>query len=247
MLPDGAVADRRTQAKLGGDALSEVLAALWPGDCQSCGTSLGPDQPALAIDDLPVLTRATVHHRACQAPRWNDSQTLQTPTSALLTWRTVALLLPFQPSRRVIRAAGLLVNPGLEEVWLTEDASGWHPRLEPAFAAAGLTHLAQGMPIGNPAAGVTGHLSQTALSAEITGRAERYTCAAAPAIRAAAAKLGGFVLLVTHAADPCQLTPDTLMDVFASPVTLVGWGTGMKPCSSRAGPGGIGAAPETNR
>jgi hypothetical protein len=52
-----------------------------------------------------------------------------------------------------IRAAGLLVNPGLEEVWLTEDASGWHPRLEPAFAAAGLTHPAHGIPIGNPAAG----------------------------------------------------------------------------------------------
>ena len=102
----GAVADRRTQAKLGGDALSAVLAALWPGDCQSCGTSLGPGEPALTIDDLHVVTRATVHHRACQAPRWNDSQTLHTPASALLTWRTVVLLLPFQVGRRVIRAAG---------------------------------------------------------------------------------------------------------------------------------------------
>jgi hypothetical protein len=79
------------------------------------------------------------------------------------------------------------------------------------------------MPIGNPAAGVTGHLTQTALSADIAGRTERYTCAAEPTIRAAAAKLNGFVLIVSHAADPCQLTPDTLMDVFASPVTLAGW------------------------
>jgi hypothetical protein len=51
----------------------------------------------------------------------------------------------------------------------------------------------------------------------------RYTCAAEPGIRAAAAKLNGFVLIVTHAADPYQLIPDKLMDVFASPVTLVGW------------------------
>jgi hypothetical protein len=123
----------------------------------------------------------------------------------------------------MIRAAGLLINPGLEEVWLTEDASGWHPCLEPAFATAGLTCPAQGISIGNPAAGVTGHLSRTALSAEITGRAERYTCAAEPKIRAAAAKLGGFVLIVTYAADPYQLTPDKLLDVFASPVTLAGW------------------------
>jgi hypothetical protein len=31
------------------------------------------------------------------------------------------------------------------------------------------------------------------------------------------------VLIVTHAADPYRLTSDTLMDVFASPVTLAGW------------------------
>lgn len=84
---------------------------------------------------------------------------------------------------------------------LTEDAGGWHPRLEPAFAAVGPTHPAPGIPIGNPAAGVTGHLSQTALSAGITGRAERYTCAAESEIRAAVAKLNGFVLIVTQAAD----------------------------------------------
>jgi hypothetical protein len=81
------------QAKLGDQALSEVLAALRPGDCQSCGTGLGPGKPALAIDDLHVLTRATVHYRACRAPRWNDSLALRMPTSALLTWRTIVLLL----------------------------------------------------------------------------------------------------------------------------------------------------------
>ncbi len=39
----------------------------------------------------------------------------------------------------------------------------------------------------------------------------------------AVALLHGFVLIVTQAADPHQLTPDTLMDTFASPLTLVGW------------------------
>lgn len=82
---------------------------------------------------------------------------------------------------------------------------------------------AHGILIDKPAAGVTGQLSQTALSAGITGLTERYTCAAEPEIRAAAAKLGGFVLIVTHAADPHQLTPGNLMDAFASPLTLVGW------------------------
>jgi histidine kinase/DNA gyrase B/HSP90-like ATPase len=161
---------------------------------QSCGTSLGSAKPALAIDDLHVVTRATVHHRACQALQWNDSLTLQTSSSAALTWRTVVLLLPFQDGRQVIHAAGLLVNPGLEEVWLTEDPSGWQPCLEPAFAAAGLTHPAHGIRIGNPAAGVTGHLSRTALSAGITGRTERCTSAAEPELRAVAANLNGFTV-----------------------------------------------------
>jgi hypothetical protein len=70
---------------------------------------------------------------------------------------------------------------------------------------------------------VTGYLGQTAFSVEITGRMERYTCAAEPEIRAAAAKLHGFVLIVTHAADPYQLTPGNLVDAFASPLTMAGW------------------------
>jgi len=77
-------------------------------------------------------------------------------------------------------------------VLLRQDGSGWHPCLEPAFAAAGLSQPAHGISIGNPASGVTGHLSPTALSADITGRAERHTCAAAPEIRAAAATFRGW-------------------------------------------------------
>jgi hypothetical protein len=51
----------------------------------------------------------------------------------------------------------------------------------------------------------------------------RNTCAAETEIRAAAAQLIGFVLIVTQAADPHHLTPDNLMDAFASPLTLAGW------------------------
>ncbi len=49
------------------------------------------------------------------------------------------------------------------------------------FAATGLTRPAPGIPIGNPTTGGTGHLSRTALNAaDITGRTDRYTCAAEP-------------------------------------------------------------------
>ena len=133
------------------------------------------------------------------------------------------LLLPFQAGGQVIRAAGLFVNPGLEEVWLSQDASGWHPHLESSFAAAGLTCPADGIPIRNPAAGRDRPSGPDLLTAGITGRIERYTCDAQPEILAAAAQHGGFVFIATHAADPDQLTPAGLMHAFASPMTLAGW------------------------
>jgi len=73
MLPNGALVDERTHSKLGDGALGEVLASLWPGDCQSCGTSLGSGKPALMVDDLQVLTRANLHHHARRLPQWPGS------------------------------------------------------------------------------------------------------------------------------------------------------------------------------
>ncbi len=67
------------------------------------------------------------------------------------------------------------------------------------------------------------HGTGTWLSAGIEGHEGRYGSQAEPAISAAAAQLGGFLLIVTHAADPAQLTPATLMQALASPMTLTGW------------------------
>jgi hypothetical protein len=222
MLPNGARVDERTRTELGG-TLDEVLASLWPGDCQTCGRSIGSDTPSLVVDDLQAFTRATLHHGACRAPEWNDSFTIRVSGSALVTWQTVVLLLPFEAGGKEIRAAGLLVNPGLEEVWLYRDAGGWHPRLEASFASAGLTHASKGIPIRKPLTGVKGHLSRTSLSANVEGRQERFSSEAEYEIRVAAAQLDGFLLIVTHAADPEQMNPDRFMQALASPMTLVGW------------------------
>jgi hypothetical protein len=200
-----------------------VLACLWPEDCQSCGQSLGSEPPALLVDDLGVLTRASLHHGGCRAPTWNDSSLITTSSVGLVTWRTVVLVLPFQAGGEEIRAAGLLVNPGLEEVWLVRDRDVWHPSLDPGFAAAGLSSPAAGIPIGLPAAGVTGRLAHGCLGAAITGRAETYETWAEPEIGAHARRDGGFLLIVTHAVHPAQLTPEGLDRALASPVTLAGW------------------------
>jgi hypothetical protein len=164
-----------------------------------------------------------VHHRACRAPAWNDSLVITTSSTELLTWRTVVLLLSFDIRGGEIRIAGQLVNPGLEEVWLGRDGDGWHPRLDPGFAAAGLTPPTAGISIGIPASGLTGHLADGCLSTGIAGRTETYQTWAEAEIRAHARRDGGFLLIVTHAAHPAQLTPDGLDQALASPLTLAGW------------------------
>jgi hypothetical protein len=119
--------------------------------------------------------------------------------------------------------AGLLVNPGLEEVWLARGGGTWHPALDSGFAAAGLTSPAAGIPIGVPAAGVTGRQAHGCLSAVINGRPETYATWAEPQIGAQARRYGGFLLIVTHAVHPAQLDPEGLDRALASPLTLTGW------------------------
>jgi hypothetical protein len=128
------------------------------------------------------------------------------------------------PSTSEAGKSASLVNPGLEEVWLGRDGDGWHPRLDPGFAAAGLTPPTAGISIGIPASGLTGRLADGCLSTGIAGRTETYQTWAEAEIRAYARRDGGFLLIVTHAAPPpAQLTPDGLDQALASPLTLAGW------------------------
>jgi hypothetical protein len=193
------------------------------GDCQSCGQPLGSQPPVLLVDDLGLLTRASLHHSDCRAPGWNDSLLITTSGRELVTWRTLVLLLPFEAGDEEIRVAGLLVNPSLEEVFLARDGDTWHPSLDPGIAAAGLASPAAGIPIGVPATGVTGRLADGCLSAAIDGQAETSGTWAEPQIGAQARRHGGFLLIVTHTVHPARLTPEGLDRALASPLTLVCW------------------------
>lgn len=105
--------------------------------------------------------------------------------TARIKRRRTIVLLPFQAGSGEIRAAGLPINPGLEEVPLARDAGRWHPCLDATFAsAAGSRPLARNAHP-DAATGVTGHLSQTSLSARIAGREDTYRAEAGPGIRAA--------------------------------------------------------------
>jgi hypothetical protein len=165
---------------------------------------------------------ASLHHSACREPAWNDSW-IVTVGRALLSWGSAVLLLPLQSKDHEIRVAGLLVNPGLEEISLVRDGDMWHPSLRSAFVSAGLTPPTEGISIGQPTERVTGYVTETSMSISIPSVLETYETWAEPEIRQAAHRRGGFLFIVTHAADPAQLNPDSLKRALASPLTLTGW------------------------
>jgi hypothetical protein len=43
-----------TQRRLGEKGLDELAGCIWPMDCQTCGTMLGDDPPALCVDELEM-------------------------------------------------------------------------------------------------------------------------------------------------------------------------------------------------
>jgi hypothetical protein len=65
--------------------------------------------------------------------------------------------------------------------------------------------------------------TQAFLGAVIPGRDEMYETEASPQMLALAREHGGFLLIVTQAADPARLDADALTCALASPMTVTGW------------------------
>jgi hypothetical protein len=72
-------------------------------------------------------------------------------------------------------------------------------------------------------AGDSRPLTQAFLGAVIPGRDEMYETEASPQMLALAREHGGFLLIVTQAADPARLDADALTCALASPMTVTGW------------------------
>jgi hypothetical protein len=113
--------DRFTQAELGRGGLEELSRNLWLGRCQTCGRELGPQSPAVVVVDAGISVTASLHHSACQQPRW--TRTAIDATRRYLTVATRLMGIPFgDPARDPFRPT-LLVNPGLEQVTLVRTDS----------------------------------------------------------------------------------------------------------------------------
>ncbi len=114
--------DRFTQSELGRSGLEELSRNLWLGRCQTCGRELGPRPPAVMVVDAGITITASLHHDACQQPRW--TRNVGDTTGRHLTVATRLMGIPFgDPARDPFRPT-LLVNPGLEQVTLVRTDSG---------------------------------------------------------------------------------------------------------------------------
>ncbi|MGH3975206.1 MAG: hypothetical protein ACRDS9_18030 [Pseudonocardiaceae bacterium] len=114
--------DRFTQSELGRSGLEELSRNLWPGRCQTCGRELGPQAPAVIVVEAGITITASLHHDACQQPRW--TRNAGDITGRHLTVATSLMGIPFgDPARDPFRPT-LLVNPGLEQVTLVRTDRG---------------------------------------------------------------------------------------------------------------------------
>jgi len=108
-----------------GEALGSVLASLWTVDCQSCNRPLTGRQPALSVDDMMTFASASLHHSKCRPSRWNDDVLVSASPHPTLSHHTACVLVPvvIAEANEPVLKPFLLVNPGLEQVFLA--AARW--------------------------------------------------------------------------------------------------------------------------
>lgn len=141
VLAGQAVVDKKITRQLGEQTVRLVLSSLWPVDCQTCGRPFQGTRPALSIEvGGPILT-AALHHQDCRASAWNDSGPLHLSGQALLSYRCNTIVLPttIGDEREPGTMPIVVLNPGLEMLFLEKDAGGqWQIATEAAYAQAGL-------------------------------------------------------------------------------------------------------------
>lgn len=135
-----------TQAELGRSGLTELSHNLWPTACQTCGELLGDETPTLVVVAFVDLT-ASLHHAACQRPRWTQvplrTGTEHNSTSARLVG------VPFGDPGCDPFLPTILVNPSHEMIKLEGDAAaGYRCATVAEWHDLGLRPPSQPIPLG---------------------------------------------------------------------------------------------------
>jgi hypothetical protein len=150
--------DAVTRTRLGPALLAELRANLWAVDCQTCDRPLGRRKPSLTVADNGGLAEVALHHRRCQAPRWEYAAWL--PRFGVhQSWRTGGFVAPDRD------LAVVLVNPACEVAALVTTGNGWRLANLDAYLLAGMTLGWPGRP--TPLPGLTGSFDGRALTVHL--------------------------------------------------------------------------------
>jgi len=222
--------DQKTRGKLGTEGIAEVTGSLWPRDCQSCGRPLGSKPPALCIDEMGEFATASLHHPRCRPAGWNDGPVIISTGGNHVSWATVSFLLPVMVGRRPDPRPVMLLNPGLEMIFLELRDGTWHPNYHQQFTSLGMVPPGRKLRLGRPVRGASAWLADDLISVTVESPPETIYEATAPAEAVARARgLRGVLFMVTHALDPAALyaAPDramqNLLEIMQAGQVICGW------------------------
>jgi hypothetical protein len=229
VLPE-VMCDQKTRGKLGTEGIAEVTGSLWPRDCQSCGRPLGSKPPALCIDEMGEFATASLHHPRCRPGGWNDGPVIVTTGDNHVSWTTVSFLLPAMVARRPDPRPVMLLNPGLEMIFLELRDGTWHPSYHQQFTSLGMVPPGRKLRLSRPVRDASAWLADDLISVTVESPPETIYEATAPAEAVARAReLRGVLFMVTHALDPAALyaAPDramqNLMEIMRAGQVIRGW------------------------
>lgn len=229
----------RSTSELGDEGLRDLLACLWPVDCQTCGRFLGQEPPALCVDDSMAFATASLHHPDCRAPQWNDSGMITSSGIEAITWTAGTLVFGLVREGKAEPWPMMVINPGLENVVLERDKDGdWRVRPMLAFSKAGLASSGAGLEIPGPVDGAIAFTTDASLSVTFQYARQTYEAAAEPLIVGGARACEGFLVGVTHALNPADFREEELHAAMAARQVLIGWvgAHGTVPAAPREAP-----------
>jgi hypothetical protein len=225
MMRTRILVDDATRHNLDAEVLDDLISCLWPGDCQSCGWSLGDEPCALVIDDSFVIAHASIHHTKCKSPKWNDSGFHEYSGAPLISWvvNSVAFPPPGKSSPKDF-IAGMVLNPSLEMVSLRRADSGkWELATVHLFREMGFTSPRDGIYLGRPVSHSAVLMTPTSWRVHLAGGIEVYEISPNPEMNKRALRQKGIFAIITQAADPSKLTLDMMDKIMASGHTVAGW------------------------
>ncbi|MEU1984408.1 hypothetical protein [Nocardia sp. NPDC019395] len=135
--------DETTRKLLGPAGLADLAANLWPHECQTCGQHFAGTRPAVYVRaGDPAIATAGLHHPDCQPARWDNERSSAPPSERA---RPLNFVLRTFQLPTVTELGGpetwrpfLLVNPGLEQVFLGKQGGQWRVATTSYYTQFGL-------------------------------------------------------------------------------------------------------------